>query len=319
MDAEPGPVDSQLLTPEEALAILGEEVRLEVLKRLGEANGPLAYSELFDRIDYDDASNFSYHLDKLVGQFIERSEDGYAIRRSGERVMEAILSGALTTDPVRKRTQTDKPCPFCSAPIEVGYQEERVTMHCPECSGLLGRADAEAPRFTESDNLGFRPLPPAAIEGRSAGEIHDVSKIWTAVTMHTIARGVCPRCSGRVEHSITVCESHEPAEGTCEACGLRFGATASASCGNCIFEMTSAVPGHLGASSELLAFLVDHDIDPLALEDFHPYAAVDETIHSHQPFEASYTFTVDEEALTLRVGPDLETLDAGRRRLPEAE
>ncbi|MEF8813876.1 MAG: hypothetical protein V5A55_08660 [Halovenus sp.] len=108
------------------------------------------------------------------------------------------------------------------APIEVGYEQERVTMHCPECPGLFGRRDSEKGPFTETGNLGFRPLPPAAAAGRTAAEMHDASKTWTALTVHAMGRGVCPRCSGTVEDSVAVCESHDVSEGTCDQCGRRF-------------------------------------------------------------------------------------------------
>lgn len=303
---------STVLSPDEAFAVLGDEARLDILQALGEADGRVTYSDLFERIEYDDLSNFSYHLDKLVGHFIDKSDEGYTLRRPGERVIEAVLSGAVTTDPVRELTRTDKPCPFCSAPIEVGYEQERVTMHCPGCPGLFGQADSEGGRFTESGNLGYRPLPPAAIDGRTAAEMHDVSKTWTALTVHAMGRGVCPRCSGTVDRSVDVCESHDASEGTCDQCGLRFGAMASATCTNCIFDIQPGIAAYLGTRTELMAFLIDRGIDPVAPEGFHPYAAVEETIRSTNPFEARYTFTIDDKSITLTVDDDLSVIDVTR-------
>lgn len=317
MTTDRGPEGATMLSPQDAFAVLGDEARLGILQTLGEADEPLAYSELFERIDYDDSSNFSYHLDKLVGHFVGKTDEGYTLRRPGERVMEAVLSGAVTTDPVHELTRTDKPCPFCSAPIEVGYRQERVIMHCPECSGLFGQADSGDGRSTEAANLGFRPLPPAAIDGRTAAEMHEVSKTWTAISMHAIGRGVCPRCSGAVDRTVTVCESHDASEGTCDRCGLRFGAMASATCTNCIFDMQAGIAGHLGTHTEVMAFLIDHGIDPVAPEGFHPYAAVEETIRSTDPFEARYTFTVDGDAIALTVDDDLSVIDVTRN--PDTE
>lgn len=222
MTTDPASEASTVVSPEEAFAVLGDEARFEILQALGNADGPVAYSDLFERLEYDDRSNFSYHLDKLTDHFIDKIDGEYTLRRPGERVLEAVHSGAVTTDPLRERTQTDRPCPFCSASIEVGYEQERVTMHCPECPGLFGRRDSEKGPFTETGNLGFRPLPPAAAAGRTAAEMHDASKTWTALTVHAMGRGVCPRCSGTVEDSVAVCESHDVSEGTCDQCGRRF-------------------------------------------------------------------------------------------------
>lgn len=303
---------STTLSPDEAFSILGNEARLGIVRTLGEADDPLTYSELFERIDYDDRSNFSYHLDQLTGHFVGKTGAGYTLRRPGERIMEAVLSGAVTSDPVRQRTQTDRPCPFCSGPIEVGYEQERVTMHCPECSGLVGERHSDTARFEESGNLGFRPLPPAAVEGRSASEMHDASKVWTAINMHAVGRGMCPRCSGAVTRSVDVCEAHESIDGSCEQCGRHFAGIASANCTNCIFEMQAGIAAHLGATIELMEFLIEQGIDPLAPEEFHPYAAVEENIQSTDPFFGRYTFTIESESLTLSVDEQLSVKSVDR-------
>ena len=298
-----------VISPEEAFAVLGDQARFEILQALGKADDSVGYSDLFERIEYNDRSNFSYHLDKLVGHFVAKVDGGYALRRPGERVLEAIHSGAVTTDPVRELTRTDRPCPFCSAPIEVGYEQERVTMHCPECQGLFRGEDFEDDRFTETGNLGFRPLPPAAVDGRTAGEIHDVSKAWITLTMHAASRGICPRCSGRVDHSVAVCDSHDASEGTCDTCGNRFEAWSSVACTNCTFDIRSGMAGYLLTRPEVMAFLIDNGVDPIAAGDFHPYAAAKETILSHSPFEAQYIFTVEGDTLTVTVDEDLSVVD----------
>lgn len=311
---ETGAGEPTMVSPEEAFSVLGNRARLEILRTLGEADEPLAYSELFERMEYDDPGNFSYHLDKLVGHFVGKTDAGYVLRRPGERVMEAILSGAVTTDPIRELTLTEKACPFCSAPIEVGYEHERVTMHCPECSGLFAREESDDGRFSEQGNLGIRPLPPAGVRGRTAGEMHEVSEIWAATTMQAISRDVCPRCSGIVERSVQVCGSHDVGDGLCDQCGLRLAATASAVCTDCIFEMEAPVAGHISVHPETMAFMIDHGIDPVAPEGFLPFAAVDEEVHSRQPFEARYTFTADGETFTLTVDDDLVVVDTKRGR-----
>jgi len=55
-----------------------------------------------------------------------------------------------------------------------------------------------------------------------------------------------------------------------------------------------------------MAFL----IDPIAPEDFRPYAAVEETVLPHDPFEARYAFVVGEDVLTSTVDADLAVVDA---------
>lgn len=99
MATDTGPGGSTALSPGEAFAVQGDETRLQILQTLGEADDPLAFSELFDRVEYDDTANFNYHLGKLEIHFVHKTGDGYALRNAGGRVVEAILS----TDPFEAR------------------------------------------------------------------------------------------------------------------------------------------------------------------------------------------------------------------------
>lgn len=123
------------LAPDQAFAALGNETRIEILRALGDVEQPLSFSELHDRIEMRDSSQFNYHLEKLVGHFVRKSEAGYALRRAGRRVIEAVLSGAVTQAPVVGRTEVDHPCHLCGAPIEVTFHEERVELYCTTCAG----------------------------------------------------------------------------------------------------------------------------------------------------------------------------------------
>lgn len=72
-DAETGRATA--LPPDDAFDVLGNETRLGILRVLGEADGPLSFSALFDRVDYDTSGNFSYHLKRLEGHFIRETDD----------------------------------------------------------------------------------------------------------------------------------------------------------------------------------------------------------------------------------------------------
>lgn len=319
MTTDAGPGESTTLSPDEAFAVLGEKARLQILQTLGEADGPIAYSELFDRIKYNDSSNFAYHLEKLVGHFVRKTDEGYDLQQAGCRVVEAVLSGAVTDDPVLEPTEIDRSCPFCSAPIEVAYHQERVEMHCTECPGLVRHTDSGGSQFPEYGTLGHILLPPAGVHERTPTEVLEVAEIWTATEMQAVARGVCPRCSGTVNHATHVCPAHDASDGRCDQCGGRFGATFSATCSNCIFDIEAPIAAHLAVHTELMAFMIEHHIDPVSPEGFDfPYAATDEAILSTDPFKARFTFTVNKDALTLTIEEDLSVVDATRHRASES-
>jgi DNA-binding transcriptional ArsR family regulator len=301
-------------SPEEAFGVLGNETRVRILQTLGTAGDSLAFSELFDRIDYEDSSNFGYHLEKLVGHFVEKTDDGYALAQPGRRVVEAVLSGAVTDDLVLDRTEIDRPCPFCAANVEIAYEEEHVSLHCPECFGFQDPPDAAGEERVEFGNLGHLLLPPAGARSRSPADVLRAAEIWTATEMQSVYLGVCRRCSGAVEHDVEVCEDHEPGAGPCDTCGQRFGATFSATCTNCIFRMQAPMVTYLGPHPEMKRFLMDHDVEPFASEAFVLHTgAVDETRLARDPFRATYTFSLATEQLVVTVNDAPTVVDVTRR------
>jgi hypothetical protein len=286
--------------------LLADETRLDIIRTLGEAKRPLGFSELFDRVNYDDSSNFGYHLKRLTDHFVQQVDEGYVLGQPGRRVVEAVLSGVVTDDAVQEPSRADRRCQYCGTRIEVTYQQERVEMHCPNCPGLEQRPPTEGGEFDRSGNLGHLLLPPSGLSDRSPDELLRAAEIWTGTETLAIARGVCGRCSAPLEQSVTACEAHDAAAGRCDACGQRFGAMFQANCTNCVFEMQAPMVTYLACQAELIEFMLDHGIDPLSSEAFDfPHTVVEETIHSSEPFAANYQFSTEQRSLTLEVDEQL--------------
>lgn len=307
-----GGYDAEGLSPNEAFAVLGDETRLQILQGLGEADEPLAFSDLFDRVDYDTTANFSYHLEKLLGHFVQETDDGYALRRVGERVVEAVLSGAVTETPVLERTPVEEPCFRCGGAMEVSYREEAVGLYCPDCGGTRGGGSETTAWSSDHDDdiLGHVYLPPSGVHDRSPAELLQAAEVWTVAAAQARSRGVCPRCSARVDHEVRVCEGHDAGDGRCAACDQHFAVSVFERCRNCIFAMTSIATIRLLASEELMAFMIDHDIDPMAPEGFHVSNLEREEVVSTTPFRARFTFIAEGEAITLTVDDELTVVDA---------
>lgn len=85
------------LDPDEAFAVLGNETRIAILQALERADEPLAYSDLKRQVEVCDSGRFNYHLEKLIGHFVERSDEGYWLRTVGERAAKAVIAGTFTT------------------------------------------------------------------------------------------------------------------------------------------------------------------------------------------------------------------------------
>lgn len=312
------------LPPEEVFAVLGDETRLAILRALRDADEPLAFSGVYDRVEQTVTSNFNYHLGKLEGHFVRKTEDGYELRQAGRRVIEAVLSGAVTDAPELEPTQIDMSCPFCDAPTAVSYQEERVDIYCTDCTGLFGRVEtiSELSAPGEYGSLGHMSLPPAGIQGRSAAETLTAAWLWSQLEFVARGSGLCPRCSALVDQSVTVCDTHEETEDSCNECGRKYAAHFHTRCTNCRNVWHGIAGGVLLSNTDLQAFLTAHGINLVAPETvdraLKTLGNYDEEVVSTDPFEARFTFTADEDALTLTVDEELSVIDVTNHRATES-
>lgn len=238
-DAEPGdlPLETTLglagSHATETFALLGNETRLAILLALWEAYDPhvsdnvVSFSELFDRVDYDDPGNFSYHLDQLAGQFIARRDggEGYELRTPALRFIHAVIAGAGVQDATLAPTEIERPCPFCDAPTVLSYREGVVVQRCTECEGVT--ADG-----VPSGHLNAVPFDPAGVADRTPEELRAASRVAAWRQTQFMFDGLCPACSGRVEGQLECCPDHDP-DGLCARCGMRFAAVARFECRTC--------------------------------------------------------------------------------------
>ena len=305
-------------SPDEAFGALGNETRVAILRALGEAGEPLSFSALYDRVDVSDTGGFNYHLDKLAGHFVRETDAGYELARPGSRVVEAVLSGAVTETPVLELTEVDHPCPLCGAPVAVTFRDERVELYCTDCAGNYG-SGATAAADDEYGYLGYHPLPPAGLQGWDAAETLRAALTWGHLELMAAAGGVCPRCSATLDREVETCPDHDASDGLCRGCGNRHAVTVGLSCTNCIYdESGSAIVGLAGAPP-LLAFLTARGYDPVT-PDPDSHAAVsrvlndyEERVRSTDPLRVRFTFSVDGDELELTVEGDLDIVEAIER------
>lgn len=301
-------------SPERAFAALGDETRLAVLEALGKADGSLAFTDLRERVGYETAGNFSYHLDQLSDHFIEQTDAGYRLRRPGERVVESVLSGAVTETLSVDRTPIDRSCPYCDAPVELSYRRERVTAHCTECPGVYGEAAeaGAADMAGQTGLLGHLPLPPAGVQGRSVPEIERAAWTWGVRDMLALANGVCPRCSADLQQSAECCPDHDASGGLCPQCQNRHAVQLRSRCENCIFDHEGAFVLKFMTDTDFLSFVTDHGLNPVT--DHWEFGwEYTENVDSMDPFEAHFDFDIDGDSLTLTVDDTLSVSRAGSR------
>lgn len=308
--------ETTVLSPDEAFSVLGNETRIQILQTLGEADGPLSFTELRDRVGIRQGGEFNYHLDKLVGHFVQKTEDGYTLRQPGRRVIMAVLSGAVTDDPELEPTAVEFPCRHCGTPVEVEYSRGKVRASCPDCGGAFDESrfppDRGSEESTAQGNLLNLPLPPAGVQDRSATDAFRTAGTVAHLESLAVASDICPQCSASVEQAIaSVCEDHDAADGLCEQCHHRNAVRIHVQCTNCLYEQVESAVMLLLDVPELLVFVGEHGLNVTA-DGIEWGWYYEEEILSTEPFEARFTFTIDNDSISLTVNDDLEVVQVTR-------
>ncbi|MCU4717391.1 winged helix-turn-helix domain-containing protein [Halapricum hydrolyticum] len=303
------------LSPDEAFAALGNETRVRILRVLGEAGDPLSFSALYDEMAMRDSGQFNYHLEKLVGHFVRKTDAGYELDRAGRRVVESILSGAVTDDASFERTPIDERCDICGEPVEAAYKDGGIELYCTECDGRYQRRRRSGGK-SDDGYLGALPLPPAGLRNRSADAVSRAAWTWTNLEIMAMASGICPRCSAPIESQPDICVDHDTETDTCPSCGGYYAVSVGFECTNCTFSSGGAGVLAMLSDTRFLDFLTDHGHNPIDPDSTRAVSAVEmnyeETIIDEDPFEAEFTFESDGETLTLTVDADLSIVEAVR-------
>lgn len=287
MRSSPDGFDGSRLPPAEAFSILGNELRLTILQVLWEADDPLTFAELRDRVGRDDSGNFNYHLGRLVDDFVRKSAEGYELRYAGAEVVRSIVAGTITEDTSLPPTPIDDYCPYCDAPVEVRYDEEVLTVSCTECSGVVG---GEFPDGTYM-SYGF---PPGGLTGRSLEEVVTAAHILYDSKIHAMMSGVCPECAGTVEVTVDVCDDHDE-DGFCGRCGTRYSVWSEYVCETCRYRRKSAVWFEALNHPAVVSFL-------------HEFAGLEETV----PFRK---LTSDHAGIVRNITEEIRSTDPYRFRI----
>jgi DNA-binding transcriptional ArsR family regulator/ribosomal protein L40E len=291
----------------EAFKLLGNETRLAILLALWEAYDPhatdniVSFSEIFDRVNYDDPGSFSYHLQQLAGQFIRQYADGegYELRVPALRFIHAVIAGAGVQNETLEPTEIDQPCPFCDAPTAISYEEGLVIHVCTECEGVT--TEENVPGY-----LSAVPFDPAGLSGRTPEEIRAASRVAAWGQTKFMFDGLCPACSGPVERWLECCTDHDQ-NGICERCGTKFSVLARFQCRTCKNHNVSSPKALVLFHPAVTAFYEEHNISTRAhAEDIESVRRVFDLMDAHEvdvvtenPPRAEVTVTSSGEEIRL--------------------
>jgi predicted RNA-binding Zn-ribbon protein involved in translation (DUF1610 family) len=282
------PAEFEEHSPEDAFSLLGNETRIGIIRALWGIEDGASFSALRDHADVADSGQFNYHLDKLVGTFVRRDEDGYELTYAGRRIIGAILDGTYTKCAEIDPFDIGASCSVCGLSLEASYENDQFVVRCPNC---------------EETVLRFA-FPPGVLESRTREERAETSSRWIRAQLSFTVNGICPNCAGAITHSIITEPEHCDRE-----VGLEY------DCERCKHHATSTVALHLSYHPAVIVFHDDHGID-LSEEFWDSYVwAGDEytTIRSEDPWRISLTIPLADDELELVVNEDLNVVERRRK------
>lgn len=284
-------VTSERLTPNEAFALVGHETRVAILRAVmdaaEEADDPAAsvsFSELRERVGMRDSGQFSYHLGKLVGPFLDHDDDGYRLRYTALLVMGSVLAGTYTERGSADPVAAPEPCPVCEGTVEATYVDERGTVACADCGEV----------FCSS------AIPPGALEDYDPSEYPAVFERWTSHLMDDLQSGFCLACAGRVDNRVAAEDD---------------GVTVHYECRRCPEQARTSLGSALLGHPAVIGFHWDHDIDLRDVRSWTLRWLHDDhaEIVCGDPLRAECAITLDDDHLILTVDETASVLAVERR------
>lgn len=287
------------VTPEDAFALVGNEIRAEILRVLGDiAQGhpqpKLTFSEIRERLDADiTPRQLRYHLQQLVGHLVSKTDGSYHIRREGFHIYQSLRAGLFTKREHDTSIAAGFDCYYCQTQVQATFHDATITVRCPDCEYLYVNAAA---------------MPPAGILGDETAAFAQFGKsihYW----QFGFARDVCPTCGNAIET-----EFFAPEEASLSS-RQRRKVVVRGSCDGCGNWSYLTVGVALLADPGLVAFCYDHGVDAISTPFWElEFAATDAhvTVRSTAPWEVALDVTYDGDTLELVVDEDLTVLEWNR-------
>lgn len=173
--------DENNIAPHEAFSILANQDRFEILRTIVEASqDTLPFHELYSRSGFDDSGHFNYHLDKLVGPFLTKTDDKYSLRHSARIAYRLAMGGLFSDRTEAELTTVRETCTHCEADrLGAVYEGDRFWISCADC----GRRATAA------------PFPPRALAYYDTDRMPAAFDRYTMGTVVRAAENVCPWCA----------------------------------------------------------------------------------------------------------------------------
>lgn len=196
----------------DAFGTLADPLRVRILRGLWERREPVTFAELRKSVGVPDSGRFNYHLGELVGEFVRKTEAGYALRPAGVHAVNAVAAGEFTDRPTFD-APVDADCPVCDGSLRATYRDGEFAVACDDCG-------------TEVTQGTF---PPRGVEQRDGEELLAAYSRRIRHQLSLADDGVCPFCGGRTGFQVDPEAEFDyprlPAVSECSGCDGRMYAT----------------------------------------------------------------------------------------------
>lgn len=220
-DPDPGGDERTDLAPAEAFAALSDPLRIDILEALAafhrEGERTVRYSTLRKAVDVRDSGRFRYHLNQLLGAFVEKADEGYRLAYAGNEVVNAIIAGTYTSGGRLGPTDLDSTCSLCGGPARATYEDGLLEVACPNDHPLfvwtLPPNAADAVREREAD------------EDDALRELVGLATTLAYQSYELVVDGTCSECYSAIDPRLRAVEAEgQPVRFTarCEACGAAY-------------------------------------------------------------------------------------------------
>ena len=177
--------------PSEVFAVLGDEVRMAVLRALAEswnrAGFDLDYALSFTELRR--ATGVNYHLQQLTDHFVHKVDDGYEFRYLGWKIARLILNEGIHEPYDVEPFSFSGDCHACGHGTLVGrYVNEWLWIRCPACETPI--TDVE--------------VRPRVLAERSTAEVIGLCDRRMRRRIRLFLDGVCADCLDDTEQTVGV-------------------------------------------------------------------------------------------------------------------
>ena len=286
----------ETISPDAAFAALAADARVSILRTLWEIDEYTAsFSDLREAVGMRDSGQFNYHLDKLIGTYVVKTDDGYELTEAGRQINGRIEAGVFTVDATIEPISLDPPCPVCGGNRTLIYERETVIVECDSCS-----VTAEF------------GVPPSVLAGRDRTEIPDVVGRYLITTIQRLVNGFCLYCDGAIDRTVVPLETY--ADGNSETLTPAIAdridrlPLVELSCTRCGTTVRAGLSTVLLPTPEVAFWFVDRGIDvrDRAIWEYSGMHPAHQRILDHDPFRASATFHIEAASLTVVVDENLQ-------------